>query len=233
MKNLEPLKNTPTRREPKTERGRVTRDEILTAARKLACERWVNEIPYKELAEVAGVARASLFHAYPNWDQVLLDLLEHELGHLDGSFDAACAQKRVRPGDRTYTMLVVLLDRAEQSGKLYANLRSRMFTWQGELRDGDHDREPMTPGVLGWYTLVPLRDQYGMVEELLGIPNDSSLKGNEYGPAPCGECLLNLAFDLAAGSPSQWSTFDERRVTLQRTIEVMAAGVKSRKPVKR
>lgn len=226
--------DTPTPREPKTQRGRDTRDEILAAARKLVSERWVDEIPFTELAVAAGVARASLLHAFPNWRNVLGDLLWEEVNVLDESYSAASALKRVRPSERAYAMLVPLLDRAERSGRLYPNLRGAMFTWHGELSEVDDSDAslglPPSREMLGAFMRIQLYDNYTAVESLLGIPRDAALKPNEFGPSPIGECLVNFALDLAAGSPSYFATFDDRRGTLRSVIGLVAAGISKSKP---
>jgi len=215
---------------PKTQRGRNTRDEILAAARSLACERWVDEIPFTELAAAAGVARASLLHAFPQWRDVLWLLITEELELLDDSYRAAVALKRAHPSARVYTMLSPLLDRAEATGRLYPNLRGAMFTWQGEPSEKE-DLEtslllPPSREMLGAFMRIPLGDNYIAVESLLGMPRDVALNPNEFGPAPIGECLVNFTLDLAAGSPTNFATFDDRRYMLRSCIKLISAGIR-------
>ena len=224
----------PTPREPKTQRGRDTRDEILAAARKLVSERWVEEIPFTELAVAARVARASLLHAFPHWRNVLYDLFAEEVDRLYDSYAVAIALKRVRPGDRAYAMLVPILDRAETTGRLYPNLRGAMFTWHGvpsaEERSQASLSLPPSREMLGAFARIDLGDNYIAIESLLGIPRDESLKPNEFGPSPIGECLVNLTFDLAAGTPSYFGTPEDRRRTLRSVIDLVAAGIGKSKP---
>jgi AcrR family transcriptional regulator len=234
MKRENRPSKTPTRREPKTQRGRETRDEILIAARQLVSERWVDEVPFIELAAAAGVARASLLHVFPNWRNVLYDLFADEVDILDESFAAALALKRARPGDRAYAMLVPLLNRAEKTGRLYPNFRSAMFAWHGDPSEEDLSEASvlLPPGreMLAAFTRIHLNDHYAAVEELLGVQRDESLKPNEFGSAPIGECLVNFTLDLAAGCPTYFATFDFRRETLRSTIDVIAAGLRRSKP---
>ena len=229
MAKPKPQDQTAPRPKPKTQRGRDTRDDILAAARKLASERWIDEVPFTELAAAAGVARASLLHVYPHWRNVLCDLLHEELDLLDEADTAARALKRARPSQRAYAMLVVLIDRAEKTGRLYPNLRAAMFTCQGEPREEEYSEvnldAPPTREMLGRFIRIPLNDQYFLVEELLRVPRDPSLKSNEFGPRPIGECLLHFAFDLAAGIPSYFTDFEERRNALRVNIDLMAAGL--------
>jgi AcrR family transcriptional regulator len=226
-----PAPQAPTRRKPKTQRGRDTREEIVMAARRLVSERWVDEIPFTELAAAAGVARASLLHVFPQWRDVLYDLFSEEIARLDGSYAAAVALKRVRHCDRAYAMLVPILDRAEVTGRLYPNLRGAMFTWHGapSAAEETSDDAFLLPSreMLGAFARIDLGDNYSAVESLLGIPRDESLKPNEFGPSPIGECLVNLALDLAAGSPSYFATFEDRRHTLRSSIRLISAGVRA------
>ncbi len=215
----------PPRREPKTQRGRDTREEILRAAQTLLSERSAGEVPFTELAMTAGVARASLLHAFPHWRDVLFGLFLIEIDRLDASFEAAESMKRASPTQKAYAMLVPLLDRAEKTGYLYPNIRSAMFTWHGEPIEEDFSNytanSPDTPAMLGTFLRIALRDHYGAVEELLRVPADN--------PAPVGELLVNFTLDLAASSPSDLSTFDERRQTLRHNIELIAAGLNQSK----
>jgi len=229
MATPKPQDQTAPRPEPKTQRGRDTRDEILAAARKLASERWIDDVPFTELAAAAGVARASLLHVYPHWRNVLSDLLHEELDLLDAADKAASALKRVRPSQRAYSMLVVLIDRAESTGLLYPNLRAAMFTWQGEPREEEYSEFGFnthpTREMLGRFMRYPLTDQYFAVEELLRVPRDSSLTSKEFGEPPIGELLIHFALDLAAGIPSYLTDFDERRHALRVNIDLIAAGL--------
>lgn len=224
---------TPKKREPKTQRGRDTRDDILKAARILVSERWVDDVPFTELAATAQVARASLLHVYPHWRNVLYDLFAEEIDRLDRNYEAALALKRATPGDRAYAMLAPLLDRAEQAGRLYPNLRSAMFTWQADSRDQALSEDvwsgPETPLVLSGFLRIQLSDHFAAVEQLLQVPREPSLQPNEFPPNPIGECLVNFALDLAARSPTYFESFDERREMLRTTIDVIAAGIATRK----
>lgn len=217
-------------REPKTQRGRDTRDEILRAALRLLEERSVEEIAFTELAAAAGVARASLLHAFPHWRDVLCDLFLREVDRLFDSSEVAYSMKRARPAQKVYAMLAPVLDRAEQTGSLYPNLRSATFTWHGEPRDekyasGTHESIDTAP-VLGTFIRIALSDYYLVVEDLLGVPKDTAFKQGKFGNStPVGELLLNFTLDLAARSPSYRATFDERRQTLRYNIELIAQGL--------
>jgi AcrR family transcriptional regulator len=219
---------------PQTRRGWDTYDVILAAARRLASDRWVEDVSFVDLATEAGVARASLLHLFPHWRNVLWELFEQEADFLDNAYEQARRLKREQPNDRVYAMLADLLNRAEKTGLLYPNLRGALFTWHGEPTDQElSDSSPTTPlgrGVLAAFALVRLQQHYVAVEDLLGIPHDESLKPNEVSPVPIGECLVNFALDLAAGSPTHFATFAARRRTLRSFIELVAAGLRETKP---
>lgn len=223
-----------TSRQPKTQRGWVTHKEIVTTARDLLGERWVDEIPFTELAEAAGVARASLLHAFPNWRHMLWYLFEQESDHLAKSYAAASVRRRARPTDRVYAMLATLLDRAEITGRLYPNLRGAMFTWDGIPTSEDlaaiSPELPLGRNVARTFVHIRLNEYYIAVEELIGIPRDQSLLPIGVRRLPIGECLVNFAFDLAAGSPTLFATFDDRRRTLKSMINMIAAGMRPSKP---
>lgn len=213
---------------PKTQRGRDTREAILSAARRLASERWVDEVPFTDLAEAAEVARASLHHAFGHWRNVLWDLFEEEADLLDEAYERARRLRRRRPSDRAFEMLAAVLDRADQTGLLYPNLRSAMATWCGEPTDlALEEASPSAPlrrDVLAAWTRIRLQNHYEAVEELLGVPADESLGDDEVRPLPLGECLVHFTLDLAAGSASYFSTLQERRDTLRSCVESFSAG---------
>jgi AcrR family transcriptional regulator len=224
------MPQSPRRRVPRTSRGEQTREQILSAALRLASERWVSEIAFTELAEEAQVARASLLHAFPHWREVVYDLFCVEADRLDDWYIEATQLKRTTPEARAFAMLRGLIDRAEATGLLYPNIRSAMFTWAGEPTPAEYEPDLMTsassPAMLGSFVRIQLSEHYVGVEDLLGIPPKP---GKPIGPTPIGECLLNFAFDLAAGSPTYRGSFDERRETLRRTITTMAPRPRGRR----
>ena len=187
----------------------------------MVSERWIHETPFKELAAEARVARASLLHAFPQWRDVVYSLLEEELGRLDVSCAAAQALKRARSDERVYEMLAVLLERAKKTGRLYPNLERNVYLAWPAVRGGSSGRPYGSLVSTGGEAIVAevAEDHYASVEFLLQVPR------NEFDPSPIGECLVNLALDLAAGYPSYWADFDERRQTLRRNIELIAAGL--------
>ena len=218
------------RSEAKTQRGIETREKILRAAHELVSERWVDEIPFVELAKEAKVARASLLHAFPQWRDVLSCLFHEEITRLDLAVTAAEALKRARPADRVYAMLRSVIDRAEETGLLYPNLRAMMFTWQGELSEQDMDlEEPERPSraMLGVFQLIDLRDQYDAVETLLGMASAKPPGKGRFAKAPVGEWLVHWTLDLAAGIPSYGNTFEERRSALRDAVDLVAAGLRA------
>jgi AcrR family transcriptional regulator len=218
------------RPEAKTQRGVETRDRILLAARELVCQRWVDEIPFVQLARTAQVARASLLHAFPQWRDVLTCLFTEEVDRLDQAVTAAMAIKGKRPADRVYAMLCSVIDRAEATGLLYANLRAMLFTCQGELSEKDmelENPERASRAMLGWFHLIELRDQYDAVEELLEMSKPERPGRARFAQAPIGELLVHWTLDLAAGIPSYGSTFDERRSALRDAINLVAAGLRA------
>ena len=131
-------------------------------------------------------------------------------------------------------MLAPLLDRAEKTGRLYPNLRSAMFVWHGNPSEEDLSEaaafSPPSREMLAAWTRIHLNDHYAAVEELLGVPRDESLKPNEFGASPIGECLVHFALDLAAGSPTYFATIEFRKQTLRSNIDVISAGLRRPKP---
>jgi hypothetical protein len=103
-----------------------------------------------------------------------------------------------------------------------------MFTWHGEPAPEEYNADPSSappsPAMLGAYVRIQLSDHFAAVEDLLGMP---ATYGKPVGPVPIGECLVNFALDLAAGSPTYRGSFDERRATLRKTIVVVSAGTRS------
>lgn len=62
--------------------ARANRDALLRAAAQLCAERGI-EVPYDEIAQAAGVGRATIYRHFPSREDLLIGILEHHVGRLE------------------------------------------------------------------------------------------------------------------------------------------------------
>lgn len=203
---------TLVRRKPKTARGEDAQSAVLRAAQKLLSERNSSAIPIVELAERAGIARASLLLQFPGgWPEILNTLAVQEIDFLDTAYEELLAAKGMRRDEKAYRLLEALLARAESTGRLYPNLRAAMFTW-GEDNQGIYR--------------CGLDDMVAMIATLLRSATDGS-ETAERTFGYFGESLLHLAWDLASFEGLWMRTWTERRAALRHAVTAALLALKT------
>ena len=196
-------------RQAKTRRGQDVMRQVLSSARSLLEERYLNDISILELAEEAGVVRASLLLQFRNgwpdiactlayqalfgpFDRMVVDMLESDM-------ENNLSKNAAKP-------LETFIDLAEKTGLLVPNLRAQMFVW------GDEN-----------YLLfsLPGQDFNEQFAELLADGAENVSDDHRY----AAEVLINLALDMAGGVGLYGWTADERRDLLRRHVEIVLDGL--------
>lgn len=65
--------------------ARANRDALLTAARALFMERGASDVPLEDIAQRAGVGRATVYRHFPTRGDLLLGLLDQLVDELEGT----------------------------------------------------------------------------------------------------------------------------------------------------
>jgi AcrR family transcriptional regulator len=73
----------PVRRVPRQERSRRRVEDLLDAAARLVVERGVEALTTRDIAEAAGAPVASLYQYFADRDEILLALVQRDVGEMD------------------------------------------------------------------------------------------------------------------------------------------------------
>jgi hypothetical protein len=202
-------------KEAKTDRGQEVILAVCQAARKLLEERFYDQVPIVEVAQEAGVARASLLLQFPRGWPDILGVLAAEEVNLDDAFENTQKAKGLTRAQRLFTMLQTLFDRSEASGMLYPSIRSATFNFRVE------NRFMYRIGYEGCLELV--------VYLLVGRMPHAAGADIEPRVITLADGLLTLALDLASGGDPWELTWAERRVALRTHVDATVAAATPRK----
>lgn len=206
-------------KEAKTVRGQEVILVVCRAARKLLVERFYDQVPIVEVAQVAGVARASLLLQFPRgWPDILGVLAADEI-NLDDAFAGVEKSKGLTQTQRLFTMLEALFERAEASGMLYSSIRSATFNFRVENRFMYR---------IGYESCL----EY-VVCLLIGRMPRSKGDAIEQRVLDLADGLLTLALDLASGGDPWEMTWEQRRAALRTYVEVTVAAAAPRKVIRK
>lgn len=194
------------RRQP-TQRGVQVINAVTGTAARLLQERFVDQISLVELAKESRVARASLLLQFPGgWPDILSTVAITEV-NLDTALDEALAQDDLIRSQQVFIVLNSLLNRAEKSGLLFANMRGAMFSWGAENQ--------------GVYRIA-LEACWEVLRVLMANETRSD-ELEDRRLAYLAEGLLNLTLDLASSEGYMARTWDERRAALRVAVDASLA----------
>jgi TetR/AcrR family transcriptional regulator, transcriptional repressor for nem operon len=135
--------------EPKTARGRATRERIVTAAVELIRERGVAETSVDDVIERAGASKSQLYHYFEDRAELLRAVVSHNADGVLGDLPPLDSWKAVRAwldslvelqverracGGCPIGTLVGQLAESDEQARL--ELASSLERWQAHLRDG-------------------------------------------------------------------------------------------------
>lgn len=206
-------------KEAKTVRGQEVILAVCRAAKELLEERFYDQVPIVEVAQVARVARASLLLQFPRgWPDILGVLAADEI-NLDDAFASVDKAKGLTQIERLFTMLETLFERSEASGKLYPSIRSATFNFRVENRfmyriGYDSCLEYVVYLLIG---RMPLSKGDAIEQRVLDLADG----------------LLTLALDLGSGGDPWDMTWEQRRAALRTYVEVTVAAVAPKKATRK
>src|SRR5713226_3451843 len=67
--------------------GRSVRENVLAAAVQLFAEYGYHAAPLRDIARIAGIQAASIYHHYPNKQALLVEIMETHLQRLNNSLE--------------------------------------------------------------------------------------------------------------------------------------------------
>lgn len=139
--------------EPTTERGRGTRERILTTAARLFHERGVNATSIEQILAASGAGKSQLYRYFPSkealvseviryqfdryvgWQRASLERLE-SLEDLDGYFEALLASHKERDLVGGCPIGSLAAELADQDERLRVELAQAFSLWQRSLETG-------------------------------------------------------------------------------------------------
>ena len=131
--------------------GPSMREQILAAAVQLFAEYGYHAAPLRDIARIAGIQAASIYHHYPSKQALLIEIMETHMLHLNNGLEHIL---------RTHTdPLKRLYEAIAHHIRLHTTYKSEFFIVDTELRSLEGESRPY---------ILSLRDQYeALLQELL------------------------------------------------------------------
>lgn len=92
-----------------------TKNQILKTAEELIQRRGVNDVSYKEISEIVGIQKPSLYHYFPSKEDLICQLIEHCQENYGNSYAQIASGKD--PAFEKLTSLVKVFENGLEGGK--------------------------------------------------------------------------------------------------------------------
>jgi len=127
------------------------REQILAAAVQLFAEYGYHAAPLRDIARIAGIQAASIYHHYPNKQALLTEIMETHMQHLNNGL-AYILRTHTDPLQRLHEAIAHHI-------RLHTTYKSEFFIVDTELRSLEGESRPY---------ILSLRDKYeALLQELL------------------------------------------------------------------
>jgi AcrR family transcriptional regulator len=131
--------------------GPSMREQILAAAVQLFAEYGYHAAPLRDIARIAGIQAASIYHHYPNKQALLIEIMETHMQRLNNGLEHIL-RTRNDPLQRLYEAIAHHI-------RLHTTYKSEFFIVDTELRSLEGESRPY---------ILSLRDKYeALLQELL------------------------------------------------------------------
>lgn len=131
--------------------GPSMREQILAAAVQLFAEYGYHAAPLRDIARIAGIQAASIYHHYPSKQALLIEIMETHMVHLNNGLEHIL-RTHTDPLQRLYQAIAHHI-------RLHTTYKSEFFIVDTELRSLEGESRPY---------ILSLRDQYEtLLQELL------------------------------------------------------------------
>ncbi len=165
-------------KDPKTRRGRTSRDAIIGAAAALMYERGVRATGLDDVLRAAGAGKSQLYHYFETKDDLVAAVLEHQLAGvlaqqaqfrldtwrgLRGWFDALLEGQRIRAyrgcpiGSMASEMSAMSPEMAERVGAAFARWHETLEADFEAMRSSGRLKPRVRPDVLATVTLSQIQ----------------------------------------------------------------------------
>lgn len=177
--------------------GRPMRESILAAAVQLFAEYGYHAAPLRDIARIAGIQAASIYHHYPNKQSLLVEIMETHMQRLIGALEHIL---------RTYDEPLQRLDEAIANHiRLHTSYKNEFFIIDTEIRALEGENRPY---------IISLRKKYeALIQDLIrngmeqGVFRQSDVKIASY-------AIIAMCTEVAT-----WFRHGER-LTVQQVITI-------------
>ncbi len=177
--------------------GRPMRESILAAAVQLFAEYGYHAAPLRDIARIAGIQAASIYHHYPNKQSLLVEIMETHMQRLIGALEHIL---------RTYDEPLQRLDEAIANHiRLHTSYKNEFFIIDTEIRALEGENRPY---------IISLRKKYeALMQDLIrngmeqGVFRQSDVKIASY-------AIIAMCTEVAT-----WFRHGER-LTVQQVITI-------------
>lgn len=177
--------------------GRPMRESILAAAVQLFAEYGYHAAPLRDIARIAGIQAASIYHHYPNKQSLLVEIMQTHMQRLNGALEHIL---------RTSSDPLERLDEAIASHiRLHTSYKNEFFILDTEIRALEGENRPY---------IISLRKKYEqLMQELIrdgverGVFRQSDVKVSSY-------AIIAMCTEVAT-----WFRQGER-LTVQQVIDI-------------
>ena len=177
--------------------GRPMRESILAAAVQLFAEYGYHAAPLRDIARIAGIQAASIYHHYPNKQSLLVEIMETHMQRLIGALEHIL---------QTYDEPLQRLDEAIANHiRLHTSFKNEFFIIDTEIRALEGENRPY---------IISLRKKYeALMQDLIrngmeqGIFRQSDVKIASY-------AIIAMCTEVAT-----WFRHGER-LTVQQVITI-------------
>ncbi len=177
--------------------GRPMRESILAAAVQLFAEYGYHAAPLRDIARIAGIRAASIYHHYPNKQSLLVEIMETHMQRLIGALEHIL---------QTYDEPLQRLDEAIANHiRLHTSFKNEFFIIDTEIRALEGENRPY---------IISLRKKYeALMQDLIrngmeqGIFRQSDVKIASY-------AIIAMCTEVAT-----WFRHGER-LTVQQVITI-------------
>lgn len=131
--------------------GQPMREQILAAAVQLFAEYGYHAAPLRDIARIAGIQAASIYHHYPNKQALLIEIMETHMQRLNNGLEYIL-RTHTDPLQRLYEAIAHHI-------RLHTTYKSEFFIVDTELRALEGESRPY---------ILSLRDKYEvLLQDLL------------------------------------------------------------------
>lgn len=177
--------------------GRPMREHILASAVQLFAQYGYHAAPLRDIARLAGIQAASIYHHYPNKQSLLIEIMETHMQRLNTHLEHILNEYN-DPRQRLYKAIANHIF-------LHTTYKDEFFIIDTEIRALDEEHRPK---------IIALRDRY---EELLQTMLQDGMNREVF--RPCDVKITSYAIIAMCTEVASWF-HPGGRLSVQQVIEI-------------